>query len=102
MSDCVDKTAQTSCVPAPASLQFLLQEEGTPLLCLLRGPCPMCVPAVTSQHCTGLGVPLGSRLWAGVGTAKLKGERATTGTHAIPSFVLLGAGLFLETHNPKA
>lgn len=100
--DCVDTTAQTSCVLAPASLQFLLQEEGTPLLCLLGGPCPVRVPAVTSLDCTGLGVPSRSSLRAGVRTAKLKGECATTGTHAIPSFVLLDAALFLETHKPKA
>lgn len=39
-TDCVDTTAQTSCLPAPASLlQFLLQEERTVLLCLLCAPC---------------------------------------------------------------
>ena len=101
--DCVDATAQTSHVPAPASpLQFLLQEEGTSLLCLLRGPCPERIPAVTSQDCTGPGVPLGASLRAGVCTAKLNGERATTGTFAVPSFVLLDAALFLETCKPKA
>lgn len=101
--DCVDATAQTSCVPAPASpLQFLLQEGGAPLLCLLRGPCPVRIPAVTSQDCIALGVPLGNSLRAGVRTAKLKGECATTGTRAVLSFVLLDAALFLERHKPKA